>query len=197
MISDTNYNMLKKAYGDAGSWAVWAPEMGTPKSNVGNMSVFNKPDIYNVLNPNYVFVGLNRSNIYTEGGADALPSWNNYHSPSGRHNDYKLRYALKDTKFWGSYMTDIIKRHVDVDASKVVSYIKKNPEIREMNFEWFREELGMLGTKPILIAMGGHVAKILNEYFGREYKIVEIMHFSYTISKEDFREDLLAKLADI
>ena len=197
MISEERYNTLKEKYGDAGSWAIWAPERETPTSNVGNMSVFSNPDICKTLNPNYVFVGLNRSTIYAEGGADSLPAWNNYHSSSGLHNDYKLRYALKDTKYWGAYMTDIIKRHVNVDAPQVLTFIKHNPDIRDKNFEWFREELRILGTKPVLVAMGSHVAKILHEFFGDEYKIIDVMHFSYAISKENYRKRLLEKLAEI
>ena len=36
--------------------------------------------------------------------------WSNFHSDDNkRQNDYKLRFALMGTHFWGSYITDVIK----------------------------------------------------------------------------------------
>lgn len=58
-----------------------------------------------------MFVGLNRSGKPKDGNAEKKPDkpkdpWFNFHA--GR-NDFKLRYALQGTRYWGSYITDAIK----------------------------------------------------------------------------------------
>lgn len=191
MITKKTYETMKKKYGKVSSWAIWAPERDTPKSNVGNLSVFNKQDIQDHLNPNYVFVGLNVSG---NGELWDVPDWANFHSDYRTHHDYKLRYALQGTPYWGSYMTDIIKRHSCTDSSKVMTYLRQNPEVLEKNIEEFLEEIGMLGTSPILVAMGGKVHTILSEKLGNQFTIIPIKHYSFTISKENYRKELLEAL---
>lgn len=53
-------------------------------------------------------------------------SWANFHSDDNkRQNDFKLRYALMDTPYWGSYITDVIKSHFDTISTNVVKDISK------------------------------------------------------------------------
>ena len=59
MISKENYDYLREHYGDVASWAIWKAAGDTPKSNMGDLSVFAVPDLLDQLNPNVVFVGLN------------------------------------------------------------------------------------------------------------------------------------------
>ncbi len=77
MISKQRYETIKNEFGTISSWAVWAPVVDSPKSGVGDLSVFESSNLLDVLNPN------------------------------------KLRYALKDTPYWGGYITDIIKHHAE------------------------------------------------------------------------------------
>ena len=122
----------------------------TPKSNTGDMSIFDDENICNYLNNKYVFVGLNASN--THGIQEQLP-WKNFHDSCINQNDFKLRYALINTKFWGSYITDIIKEYLEVYSKKVKQYLKKHPEVLNKNIEIFKDELKILTEDtPILIA---------------------------------------------
>lgn len=58
MISKKQYELLKSEFGTVSSWAVWAPQRDTVKSGTGDLSVFDKENILEVLNPNYVFVDI-------------------------------------------------------------------------------------------------------------------------------------------
>lgn len=112
MISQENYDILKEKYGDASSWAVWNTDYADskPSHNINDLSVFDSPNL-SELNTGFVFVGLNRSGKPKNGNAEKKPDkpkdpWFNFHA--GR-NDFKLRYALQGTRYWGSYITDAIK----------------------------------------------------------------------------------------
>lgn len=112
MISQENYDILKEKYGDASSWAVWNTDYADskPSRNINDLSVFDSPNL-SELNTGFVLVGLNRSGKPKDGNAEKKPDkpkdpWFNFHA--GR-NDFKLRYALQGTRYWGSYITDAIK----------------------------------------------------------------------------------------
>ena len=140
-----------------------------------------------------MFVGLNASSTHGDvsQGTDA---WYNFHSNYSRQNDYKLRYALQGTKYWGSYITDLIKHYEEVDSNKVVSYLKKNPDVVTANINDFKEELALLGDKPVLVALGSATYDILQQYLGAEYAIKKIKHYSFTIGKENYRDEVLSTL---
>ena len=53
-----------------------------------------------------------------------VESFSNFHSSSSTAQDYKIRYALKDTKFWGSYMTDIIKNFPEKHSNLMLEIYK-------------------------------------------------------------------------
>lgn len=187
--------MLEEEFGTVSSWAIWAPELNTAKSGTGDLSVFDKSDVLDVLNPNYVFVGLNASSTHVPNGVAAVRIWGNFHSTDNRRqNDYKLRFALKDTPYWGGYITDIIKHHAEVDSSKVSRFLSAHPEVVKENLILFEREIEILGTKPVLIALGGKVYEILRTYLGDKYKIVKVKHYSFTIGKEDYRKEMIAAL---
>lgn len=104
-IDKSKFEKIKKEYGHYASWAIWSEEGRKPKDNVGDLSIFKTKNINSLikkLKPNIILVGLNisRKTEY---------SFGNFHDSSSRAMDYKIRYALKDTPYWGAYMTDIIK----------------------------------------------------------------------------------------
>ena len=66
MLSAKNYLSIKKKYGAHASWAIWADETDTPKSNMEDTSIFDNVDIHKQLNPNIVLVGLNISGYIFE-----------------------------------------------------------------------------------------------------------------------------------
>ena len=124
--------------------------------------------------------------------------WKDFHSDYQYQNDYKLRFALSGTKYWGSYITDIIKYYPETDSSKVVALLKRNPEIVKKNIADFERELYLLGEQnPILVAMGSASYNVLQTYLGDKFKIVQIKHYSFTISKENYREEVLEVLANL
>ena len=120
----------------------------TPKSNTGDMSIWDDPNLLNILNPDYVFVGLNGSGKH-DGYLALNRPWFNFHSDSPHQQDYKLRYALMDTPLWGSYITDIIKEYQEVDSAKVKAYLKTHPEVVEKNILLFRQEMKLHGGHPV------------------------------------------------
>ena len=195
MIDIGRYNKLKDKYGACSSWTIWKEVGLTPKSNTGDMSIFNDANICDKLNDKYVFIGLNGSS--THGKQEVVP-WKNFHSDYKGQNDFKLRFALKDTPFWGSYITDIIKRHLDVDSKNVMSYLKKNPDVVDRNIRIFEKEIDILSKeKPVLIAMGNNAFDIVNNYLGEEYKVLKIIHYSHFIGKEKYRKSVKEALSEL
>ncbi|MBR5027307.1 hypothetical protein IKX64_01795 [Candidatus Saccharibacteria bacterium] len=166
----------------------------TPKSNTGDMGVFEQSDIQDKLNNKYVFVGLNTSSTH---GKQQACAWKNFHSDYSYQNDYKLRFAFKNTRFWGSYITDIIKKYPEVDSAKVKAMLKDNPKIVSDNIKDFKRELSLLSSeKPILVAIGNDSYEILKNNLDDEYVIKKIPHYSIHISKEKYREMVLESLGD-
>ena len=110
---------MKDKYEFYSSWAVWANEGTTPKSNIGDLSVLD-PDVNDSLltslNPNIILVALNISR------GDIQYPLANFHDKRSEATDYKLRFALRGTKLWGAYLTDIIK---DFDFGHSHSYYSK------------------------------------------------------------------------
>ena len=204
MLDRKIYKLMKKKYSDVGSWAVWClqTDKNAPKSNMGNMEwAEDEGKLCSELNPNFVFVGLNKSKSPEE-DSDTKPAWKNFHSGNSRSHSYKLRYALTGTPFWGAYMTDLIKQMPeDKDPNKVVKAIetkskdvvrrlKKNKALLERNLKNFEREISHLGGKPVLIALGDDVFDFL-QLFNGKYKILPLTHYSYTgINKEQYRDEV-------
>lgn len=188
MIDQTKFEFIKKKYGHYASWAIWANEEKRPKDNMG-VSIFDNiesnPDLLNQLKPDIILVGLNISR-----GAIKVPL-SNFHPSYPEAQDYKTRFALKGSPFWGAYMTDIIKDFDQKDSGKLMSYLRNNKPFEEKNIEIFREEIKNLGVdKPTIVAFGVATYKILDRNFKNEFKIFKIPHYSHYISKEKYREQV-------
>ena len=116
MISQEKYNEIKSKFGHYASWGLWAEKGLKPKDNVGDISVLDpeqNTNLLNILNPNVILVGLNISGrIKTPLG--------NFHSPNSRSQDYKIRHAIENSAYWGSYMTDIIKDSQQKSSGKMM-----------------------------------------------------------------------------
>ena len=178
------YQFIKESYGNMCSWAIWSDQTNKKvKSGMDDISFFNNPSILNVLNPNVVLVGLNISK--------EIPIiFGNFHPTNSSAQDYKTRYAVKDTMFWGSYMTDIIKDFSEKASTNMMKYLVKNKEFERQNIKLFEKELIDIGsTNPILIAFGNDVYKILKRNFKSTYRIYKVTHYSARISKEKLRTE--------
>jgi len=177
MVTKSHYNKIKNKYGRYASWAIWADEESKPKSKIGDLSIFNlseNPKLLEQLNPNVIMVGLNISRSVTG------DIFRNFHDESPKNNDFKIRYTFQNTPFYGAYMTDVIKEHVEASSSKVYSCLKKHPEVELKNINRFNEELKCLNVKdPLIIAFGNTSYEILNRHYKGKYRLVKIPHYSY------------------
>src|ERR1022692_1287728 len=102
MINIQQFEKIKRKHGSYASWAVWAGASEKPKSSMGDVSHFKNERVLNLLKNDVVMVGLNISRRVSE-------PFLNFHDPNPRANDFKIRYAFKNSAYYGAYMTDIIK----------------------------------------------------------------------------------------
>lgn len=191
MIDQTQFEFIKKKYGHYASWAIWANEGEKPKDNVGDLSVLNidsNDELLNLLNPNVILAGLNISRRIE------IPLAN-FHDARSKAMDYKIRYAFKDSPFWGAYMTDIIKDFEQKSSGKMMSYLRTDKKFEEENVKIFREEINDLGVNnPTIVAFGRDAHVILNRNFKNEFRIYKIPHYSNYTSKEKYREEVKSVL---
>lgn len=190
MITLDKFNFIKDKYGYYGSWAVWAKQeerpmqKERPKSNIGDLQVLDPAinrNLLFILNPNVVFVGLNIS-------GEIKTPLANFHSSNPKANDYKIRYAFKVSPYWGGYMTDIIKDHVEIKSGKVENFLRENEDFEQQNVQRFCEELEDIGAnKPTLIAFGNAAFKVLKRNLKNEFNILKIYHYAHFMNKEDYR----------
>jgi hypothetical protein len=192
MINRTQFELIKTKYGHYASWAIWADEGREPKDNVGDLSVFDEESnvgLLHQLNPRIILVGLNISRRIEVPLA-------NFHDARSQAMDYKIRYALKGSPFWGAYMTDIIKDFEQKVSGKMMSYLRNNKPFEEKNVAIFREEIEDLGIdKPTIVAFGRDAYSILKRNFKNEFEVIAIPHYSDYASKEKYREEVKSILA--
>ena len=176
MSEIANYAELKKEFGEYASWAIWA-DGKNHTDGIGDWSVLTDENILHNANTDYVFVGLNAAEHDQK---TELVAWCNFHSKDSKQKDYKLRCALKETKFWGAYMTDIIKGYEKTESAAVMEFIKNNPQKYEKDLECFRREMQLLAgdKKPILIAMGGDPYKLLRPLKKEGFEVKQITHYA-------------------
>ena len=189
-ISKEQFQKIKSKYQYLSSWAIWATEGETPKSNIGGLTVLDpkiNKNLFNELNPEVVFVALNISR------GDIKIPLGNFHDSRGVATDFKIRFAFKDTPFWGGYMTDIIKDFEEKISGKVKEYLSKNREFEKQNVDMFLEELNDIGAKnPTLVAFGNDVFSILNRHLKDRFKIIKVPHYANYTNKEKYREQVKA-----
>lgn len=195
MISKELFLFIKEKYGDVASWAVWEEVGEKPKSNMGYKNIFDlekNPDILNALRNDVVMVGLNLSNrSYTD-------RWyQNFHPDYSTAQDYKIRFAFKDTIYYGAYMTDVIKSEVNLSAKKVRAYLRDNPAVIKKNIASLQEELqDIRADNPVILAFGVDAYEILKMHYPRDgySKLVKLIHYSHYISKEQYRDEVYKAL---
>src|SRR6266403_3914891 len=157
MIDIQQFENIKQKHGRYASWAVWADASEKPKSNMGDVSYFKNKSVLSLLKNDVFMVGLNISRPVSE-------PFFNFHDPNPRANDFKIRYAFKDSAYYGAYMTDIIKFLEEVDSKTLMKYLKEHPGIIEKSLKTFREEMQDLkATAPIILAFGKDTHKLLTE----------------------------------
>lgn len=184
MISISHFQELKENFGGHSSWAIWSPKLNEkPKSNIGDLSLFDEENIKNtskILNPKIVLLGLNLSRPLDK-------KLRNFHDPGPHSQDFKLRFALDGTALSGAYMTDIIKDYIEADSSKL-SHITSTSNI-DFHIKTFRDEISMLSKKPKIFCLGRQVFKIVSKHFRNDEfsEVVQIMHYSARINQEKYK----------
>ena len=179
-MKDT-YELMKSKYGFCSSWAIWEQAGDTPKSNIGDLSILEPTeDLLRSLKPEIVIVGLNFSD------REVNTPLANFHDPSPKATDFKLRYAIEYSPFCGAYMTDLIKNYKEKDSSKLMTYLSKNKDFLEENINVFKQELKDLGVKnKLIITLGKDVHKLMQKDFSN-YKIMNVPHYASYMSKEKY-----------
>jgi hypothetical protein len=194
MVDRDTFDLIKQRHGGYASWAVWAEPTGRPKSNIGNLMVLD-PDqnatLLGTLRNDVVMIALNLSRF--------LPvSFGNFHDPSSESQDYKIRYAFSGTPYYGAYMTDLIKGVVTLKSSSLMRHLAANPSLVRDSIRGLLDELEDLKCfSPVLIAFGGGTHRLAAKHVpsSRYSRLVRIPHYSHYISKEQYRERVLAALA--
>ena len=186
MITREKFDFIKGKYDKHASWAVWAKQGDTPKSNMGDLIVLDpeiNKNLLSELDPNVILVGLNFSEDVNH------KPFENFHA-GGKFQDYKTRYALRDSPYWGGYMTDILKDYPEKDSKKVNTHLKKHPALEQQNITKFRQEITDIGaTNPLLVAFGNIVYDILKRNLA-DFEIVKIPHYANYVAKEKYREQV-------
>jgi hypothetical protein len=186
MITRERFDLIKQNWGELASWAVWAEMGDTPRTNIGDLTIFEREEILRDLKPEILFVGLN---ISRDDLKDRGP-FANFHSNYGHAQEYKLRQVLKGTRLWGGYLTDIIKDYPDINSSNVLKKLKEDPSIEIENVQRFKREINDLGVEdPTIIALGGASYKILLRNF-RHLKVFKMTHFSARIKLEKYKSEV-------
>jgi hypothetical protein len=193
MVTKEQFDLIRSKHGQYASWAVWAAAGARPTSNVGDMSVLDpetNPDLLAVLNPAVVMLGLNISR-------PVLEPLSNFHDKRPQAKDFKIRFAFEGTRFYGAYMTDVLKFFVGAESSKVMSTVRKRSDILNNSAAKLCEEFRDLGGgKPEIIAFGAAAANLARQILDRgDYsRLVQVTHYSHFIGKEDYRQVVLAQL---
>lgn len=191
MLSQNQYELIREKHGKYASWAVWAEASDKPKSNMGDMIILGDNLALHLLKPNVLMVGLNLSRFTIS------EPFRNFHDPSPSGQDYKIRFAFKDTEYYGAYMTDIIKGVVEVDSKNIPKHLKENQGALANSLEIFRQELRDLGSVSHLILAFGRIAyDIIKENLssGEYGKLIRLTHYSHQIGKEKYRETVLKEI---
>ena len=185
MVTRERFNTVKERYGHYASWAVWAAEGVRPKYGMGDISFFDDPsdELLVTLNPEIVLVALNISRPIPR----ARP-FGNFHPDYSHAQDYRLRFALRGTRFWGGYLTDIIKDFEEKVSGKMRAYLRHHRDFEQENVDTFTKELDAIGAKsPTVVALGADSYAILTRNLGDQFRILKAPHYSMRINTEQYR----------
>ncbi len=194
MISIETFIEIRKRFGHFASWAVWAEEGKNPKDNIDDLNVLDpcgNRNLLGTLHGNAILLGLNIS----RGIERPL---GNFHDPRPMATDFKIRYALKGTSYWGSYMTDIIKDFEEKASGKMMAFLRGNNDFERHNIRQLREEIDVLGvSNPLLVTFGKDAETIAKRNLGKEFEIVRIPHYANYSSKDQYREQVRDQLPQL
>jgi hypothetical protein len=197
MIDRERFELIKRKHGSYASWAVWTAPAGTAKSNIGDLSLLDvgaHAATLNMLRNDVVMVGLSVSDR-------PLTRWfGNFHDPSPRAQDFKIRYAFTGTPYYGAYMTDIVKKLPALKATDLRRHLKADPALVDENVARFRDELRDLGVRrPLILAFGADAHALIAGHMAPDEwsALVRLTHYSHHIGKQQYREAVLAQISAV
>ena len=194
-MNEDKLEFIKSRYQYWSSWAVWAEEGDSPKSNISDLSALDpkiNPKLLEELNPNIVLVALNISR-----GDITLP-FANFHDLRPEATDFKIRYATKNITLRGAYMTDIIKDFEEKVSGKVRKFLKNNQDFERETIDFFLYELSDIGANnPTLVAFGNDTFDILQGNLKEEFTILKVPHYAVYTGKEKYREQVAEQCREI
>jgi hypothetical protein len=183
-VTMETYSKIKEKYGTLSSWALWKePEDFRSKLGMEDISFFENPSekTLELLNPNIVLVGLNISE-------KILRTFGNFHPDKTTAQDFKTRFALQGSMFWGAYMTDIIKSYEEKISGNLMKYLTTNKHFEKENVTKFEQELLDIGShNPILIAFGNDSYSILKRNLKDKYTLYKVPHYSAFVKLDSLR----------
>jgi len=193
MISIETFIKIRERFGHFASWAVWS-EGKKPKDNIDDLNILDpdqNPKLLETLHGNSIFLGLNISRKIER-------PLGNFHDPRPMATDFKIRCALKNTGYWGSYMTDIIKDFEEKASGKMMSFLRSNKGFEEDNIQKLRDEIESLGfADPLLVTFGKDAETIAKRNLGTEFQIICIPHYANYSSKEQYRAQVCGRLPEL
>lgn len=156
--------------------------------------IANNPATLALLNTGAVMVGLN---VSRDVSSEFVEPFRNFHDANPHANDFKIRYAFTGTPFYGAYMTDIIKNVPMRKSMDLKKYLLTHPDVVPSSVDRFREELEDLRCpRPTILVFGAYAHALLakNLMADEASRLIGITHYSHRISKEKYREDVLAQI---
>lgn len=195
MINWKTYEKLRDEFGYTSSWTIWdVPGNGNWKSKdgIGDLKSFvNEEELIKELNPNFIFVGLNPA--AHDSAAHPVKHWENFHSgDKKRSQDYKLRYALLGSEYWGSFITDIFTGIVDTNSSRTMKKATPSATIESINNILKIREL--LGGTATVVAIGVKSYSILKSKLPQGIKLKKITHYAAFVNIDNYKEKVLSQL---
>ena len=194
MINKKTYSKIKKLYGSDSSWAIWSdPENKNfkTKSNIDDLACFkDEVALIKKIKTKYIFVGYNPA-IHKKNKTQA--AWSSFHSgDKKRSQDYKLRYALKCSEYWGSFITDLYpeikSRNIELANIKISENDTRKAIKRLINIR------DLLGGKATIVAIGYKTYEVLKRNPLPNTKLIRIKHYSCRINQDTYREEVLCAL---
>lgn len=162
------------------SWAVWDetfPAEGCVEEHPEELFAFVQ-DRADSLTPDVVLLGLNRS-------GDLSAPFANFHSPSGKHFDDRVKEFLQDgdlARLQGAYMTDLVDE-VDPDSNNV--------NMGDADAAVFLDQLRLLGEQEYhVICFGNKPFDALVDYFDIEWTLQEPEIKQATVSADGLTLEL-------
>lgn len=143
------------------------------------------------LNDSYIFVGLNPA--AHDQAAQSIQPWGNFHSgDKKRSQDYKLRYALCGTEYWGAFITDVYPEIIDTDSNSTMK--KVTLKGTEDSVKTILDIWQLLGERATIVAIGNKAYSVLRKWLPTDIVLKKIRHYSSRMNIDQYKETVLQQL---